>query len=147
MPIHKRKNSNSSDNSSSSSSINSNNSNNSNNNNMTEDPDIEVVGNGDGDGDGHGKSNRRGPPPWLLTTGLLCAYGFLKELRPSEPFLTEYLLASNGPNVTLAQAYGDVYPVWTYSYLAILVPVFLTTDLLRYRPVIVLEGFAYIGTW
>ena len=86
-------------------------------------------------------------PNWKWITGLLCLYGFLKELRPSEPFLTEYLINANGPNVTLAEAYYDVYPVWTYSYLAILILVFLLTDFLRYKPVIVLEGFAYVGTW
>jgi len=80
---------------------------------------------------------------WLA----LCAYGFLKELRPSEPFLTEYLIDEKGPNVTLAEAYSDVYPVWTYSYLALLVLVFLFTDLLRYKPLIVLEGLAYVVTW
>ena len=37
--------------------------------------------------------------------------------------------------------------VWTYAYLAILVLVFLLTDLAKYKPVIVLEGFAYIATW
>lgn len=29
---------------------------------------------------------------WLRTCLLLCLYGFFKELRPSEPFLTEYLV-------------------------------------------------------
>ncbi len=33
---------------------------------------------------------------WWQTTLLLCAYGFFKEVRPSEPFLTEYLLNSTG---------------------------------------------------
>ncbi len=47
----------------------------------------------------------------------------------------------------MSEAWSEVYPVWTYSYLAILVPVFLFTDLLRYKPVIVFEGFAYVGTW
>ena len=63
----------------------------------------------------------------------LCLYGFLKELRPSEPFLTEYLMLAppRGPGLTLEQAYYDVYPVWTYSYLAVLVAVFLLTDLFR----------------
>jgi thiamine transporter 2/3 len=37
--------------------------------------------------------------------------------------------------------------VWTYSYLAVLVVVFLLTDFLRYKPVIIIEGFAYIATW
>ena len=83
---------------------------------------------------------------WRLTTFLLCCYGFFKEIRPSEPFLTEYLI-SNHTGVTEQQVYHDVYPVWTYSYLAILFLVFLVTDLAKYKPVIVLEGFAYILTW
>ena len=40
-----------------------------------------------------------------------------------------------------------MYPVWTYSYLCVLVLVFLATDLLRYKAVIVVEGFAYVATW
>ncbi len=39
---------------------------------------------------------------WLGTCILLCAIGLLKELRPSEPFITEYL---TGPwkNLTIDQ--------------------------------------------
>ncbi|XP_045584777.2 thiamine transporter 2 [Procambarus clarkii] len=83
---------------------------------------------------------------WLRTCLLLCLYGFFKELRPSEPFLTEYLL---GPqqNLTENQVYYDVYPVWTYSYLSLLIVVLLLTDLLRYKPVIVFEGIGYVVTW
>jgi len=83
---------------------------------------------------------------WKVTTLLLCAYGFLKEVRPSEPFLNSYMLG-NSTGVTPDQLYHQVYPVWTYSYLGILVLVFLFTDLARYKPVIVLEGFSYITTW
>ena len=46
-----------------------------------------------------------------------------------------------------SQVYQDVYPVWTYSYLSVLIIVFLFTDLAKYKPVIILEGFAYILTW
>ena len=49
--------------------------------------------------------------------------------------------------MTEAQVYHDVYPVWTYSYLSVLIIVFLFTDLAKYKPVIILEGFAYILTW
>ena len=45
------------------------------------------------------------------------------------------------------QVYQDVYPVWTYSYLSVLIIVFLFTDFAKYKPVIILEGFAYILTW
>jgi len=83
---------------------------------------------------------------WKSTTFILCSYGFFKEIRPSEPFLTEYLIG-NSTGLTASQLYQDVYPIWTYSYLAVLVIVFLFTDLVRYKPVIVFEGFAYILTW
>ncbi|XP_078597516.1 thiamine transporter 1-like [Branchiostoma floridae x Branchiostoma japonicum] len=77
---------------------------------------------------------------------LLCLYGFFKEMRPSEPFLTPYL---KGPdkNLTEEQVDNQIYPVWTYSYLTCLFLVFLLTDFLRYKPVIILEGLTYIGTW
>jgi len=83
---------------------------------------------------------------WWKTTIILCLYGFFKEIRPSEPFLTEYLVG-NQTGLTEHQVYHEVYPIWTYSYLAVLVLVFLFTDLLRYKAVIVFEGFAYIATW
>lgn len=41
----------------------------------------------------------------------------------------------------------DVYPVWTYSYLAIQIVIFITTDLLLYKPIIVFEGISLILTW
>jgi len=56
-------------------------------------------------------------------------------------------LIGNSTGLTANQVYQDVYPIWTYSYLAVLVVVFLFTDLVRYKPVIVFEGFAYILTW
>ena len=37
---------------------------------------------------------------WFLPTALLCAYGFFASLRPSEPFLTPYLL---GPEKNLTE--------------------------------------------
>ncbi|KFV02798.1 Thiamine transporter 2, partial [Pterocles gutturalis] len=42
---------------------------------------------------------------------------------------------------------NQIYPVWTYSYLALLFPVFLVTDYVRYKPIILLQGISYIVTW
>ena len=39
---------------------------------------------------------------WRRTTLLLATYGLVKEIRPSEPFLTEYLI-SNTTGVTAQQ--------------------------------------------
>ncbi|XP_030373995.1 thiamine transporter 1 [Scaptodrosophila lebanonensis] len=83
---------------------------------------------------------------WLKISCLLCVFGFVREIRPSEPYVTEYLL---GPwrNITEDQLTQDVYPVGTYSHLVQLVFVFLITDFLRYKPLIVTIGAAGVIIW
>lgn len=83
---------------------------------------------------------------WKLIVTILCIYGFFKEFRPLEPFLTPYL-RSDLKNFTDVQLYSQVYPVWTYSYLAALVPTFLLTDLLRYNVVLIFGALLYGSTW
>ncbi|XP_045838275.1 thiamine transporter 1 isoform X3 [Meles meles] len=83
---------------------------------------------------------------WVLPTALLCACGFFASLRPSEPFLTPYLLGPD-KNLTEREVFNEIYPVWTYSYLVLLFPVFLATDYLRYKPVVLLQGLSLIVTW
>ncbi|XP_039597298.1 solute carrier family 19 member 3b [Polypterus senegalus] len=81
---------------------------------------------------------------WKSLTAVLCLFGFLINCRPLEPFLTAYLV---GPykNATEQQVINVLFPIWTYSYLALLFPVFMVTDLLRYKPVMVLQAvFAVI---
>lgn len=41
----------------------------------------------------------------------------------------------------------DIFPVGTYAYLAELVVVFLVTDFLRYKPIIIVDGIFAILTW
>ncbi|XP_067134716.1 thiamine transporter 1 [Centruroides vittatus] len=83
---------------------------------------------------------------WALITILLCSYGCMKEIRPSESFLTEYLEGS-WINLTDSQVTGEVYPVWTYTYMGVTLLVFLVTDLVRYKPIIILESISYITCW
>ncbi|KAK6033436.1 reduced folate carrier [Ostertagia ostertagi] len=83
---------------------------------------------------------------WKSTTALFCIYGIVKEFRPATPFLTPFLI-SNYKNLTLDEVYGQIFPFWTYSYMFFLVPVFILTDLLRYKPIIVLEGACLSITW
>ncbi|NXP56853.1 S19A3 protein, partial [Heliornis fulica] len=42
---------------------------------------------------------------------------------------------------------NQIFPVWTYSYLALLFPVFLITDYVRYKPILLLQGISFIITW
>ncbi|XP_076010495.1 thiamine transporter 2-like [Genypterus blacodes] len=80
---------------------------------------------------------------WVGPTALLCVYGFCSMMRPIEPFMTEFLTGTD-KNLTTEQVMRGVYPVWTYANLILLVPVFLVTDFLRYKPVIVLQGLSYV---
>ncbi|XP_070610187.1 thiamine transporter 2 [Erythrolamprus reginae] len=83
---------------------------------------------------------------WIFPTLILCIYGFFTMMRPSEPFLTPYL---TGPekNLTIDEVTQHILPVWTYSYLALLFPVFLITDYVHYKPIIILQGISLIITW
>ncbi|NWT62319.1 S19A3 protein, partial [Erythrocercus mccallii] len=83
---------------------------------------------------------------WAFPTLILCLYGFFYMMKPSEPFLTPYL---TGPdkNLTTDEVTNQILPVWTYSYLALLFPVFLLTDYVRYKPVLLLQGISLILTW
>ncbi|XP_015492973.1 thiamine transporter 2-like [Parus major] len=83
---------------------------------------------------------------WIYPTVIICANGFFTTMRPSESFLTPYL---TGPdkNLTIEEVTNEILPVWTYSYLALLFPVFLLTDYVRYKPVLLLQGISLILTW
>lgn len=76
---------------------------------------------------------------WKVLTFLVCLFGFLKEFRPSEAYMSAYL---TGPwkNLTIEEINNEIYPIWTYAYLLWLVPVFLLTDYVRYQPILVIEG-------
>ncbi|XP_072474172.1 thiamine transporter 2 [Notamacropus eugenii] len=83
---------------------------------------------------------------WIFPTTILCIYGFFSMMKLSEPFLVPYL---TGPdkNLTLDQVSNQMFPVWTYSYLVLLFPVFVLTDYLRYKPIIILQGVSFLITW
>lgn len=83
---------------------------------------------------------------WLKISFLVCVFGVLKEFRPSEPFIYEFMI---GPwnNLTEEQINQEVFPVNVFSNLSLLVIVFLVTDLCRYKPLIVLIGLCGTCIW
>ncbi|XP_039113029.1 reduced folate transporter isoform X1 [Hyaena hyaena] len=83
---------------------------------------------------------------WKCLVFYLCFYGFMAQMRPGESFITPYLLGTD-KNFTQEQVTNEITPVLSYSYLAVLVPVFLLTDYLRYTPVLVLQGLSYVSVW
>lgn len=52
-----------------------------------------------------------------------------------------------GHTIATPQITNEILPVWTYSYLALLLPVFVLTDFVRYKPVILIQGLSFIITW
>ncbi|XP_015723185.1 reduced folate transporter [Coturnix japonica] len=82
---------------------------------------------------------------WKLQVFYLCFYGFMTQIRPGESFITPYLLGSK--NFTRVEVTNEITPVLTYSYMVVLVPIFLLTDYLRYKPVLVLQSLSHISIW
>ncbi|XP_066932826.1 thiamine transporter 1-like [Clytia hemisphaerica] len=82
---------------------------------------------------------------WMKPTLILSLYGFFKEMKPSESFLTPYLNSTfkNIPKKTISD---EIYPISTYSYLVFLFLVLMTTDFLRYKPLVIIESLAYLAT-
>nr|XP_058921369.1 reduced folate transporter isoform X2 [Kogia breviceps] len=52
-----------------------------------------------------------------------------------------------GSHACRPQVTNEITPVLSYSYLAVLVPTFLLTDYLRYKPVLQLQGLSYVSVW
>ncbi|NWJ06106.1 S19A1 protein, partial [Crypturellus undulatus] len=83
---------------------------------------------------------------WKLQVFYLCFYGFMTQIRPGESFITPYLLGPD-KNFTKVEVTNVITPVMTYSYTAVLVPIFLLTDYLRYKPVLLLQSLSHISIW
>ncbi|KAJ0009359.1 hypothetical protein NQD34_001061 [Periophthalmus magnuspinnatus] len=86
------------------------------------------------------------PRKWKFAVVFLCFYGFMASIKPGEPFITQYLLSME-KNFTREQVTNEITPVLTYSYMVVLVPAFLLTDFLRYKPVLVIQGLSQVVIW
>ncbi|XP_045914033.1 reduced folate transporter isoform X1 [Micropterus dolomieu] len=98
-------------------------------------------------------SPSEGPPgeavearKWKWAVMILCVYGFMASIKPGEPFITPYLLSPE-KNFTREQVTNEITPVMTYSYMVVLVPAFLLTDLMRYKPVLIIQGISQVVIW
>ncbi|XP_060724527.1 reduced folate transporter isoform X1 [Tachysurus vachellii] len=92
------------------------------------------------------KTEQQTPLAWKWSVTFLCFYGFMVQLKPGESFITPYLLSME-KNFTREQVTNEINPVLSYSYMAVLVPVFLLTDYLRYKPVLVLQSMSHVSIW
>ncbi|XP_075998846.1 solute carrier family 19 member 3b [Genypterus blacodes] len=83
---------------------------------------------------------------WVYPTVVLSLYGFFANCRVAEPFLTPYLIGPH-KNISEEVVTNYLFPIWTYSYMSILFPVFLLTDFLRYKPLIILQGLFLVTNY
>ncbi|XP_038197101.1 reduced folate transporter [Arvicola amphibius] len=81
---------------------------------------------------------------WRCLVFCLCFFGFMAQLRPGESFITPYLLQRN---FTIMQVTNEIIPVLPYSHMTVLVPIFLLTDYLRYKPILVLQCLSFVCVW
>ncbi|XP_029026605.1 solute carrier family 19 member 3b [Betta splendens] len=83
---------------------------------------------------------------WAFPTTVLSLYGFFAYCRIAEPFLTPYLIGPH-KNISGEVLNNYLFPIWTYAYLVFLFPVFLLTDFLRYKPLIVVQGLFLVTNY
>ncbi|XP_060842623.1 thiamine transporter 2-like [Rhopalosiphum padi] len=83
---------------------------------------------------------------WKKISLFVCVFAFVRELRPIEPFYTAYM-TSPAINITLTQTARDVYAVGAYSCFGLIIIVFLITDYLKYKPVLIMDGICGIITY
>lgn len=83
---------------------------------------------------------------WKKISLFVCVFAFVREFRPIEPFYAAYM-TSPAINITLIQTSRDVYAVGAYSCFALIVIVFLITDYLKYKPVLIMDGICGIMTY
>lgn len=83
---------------------------------------------------------------WKKISLFVCVFAFVRELRPIEPFYAAYM-TSPAINITLTQTSRDVYAVGAYSCFCLIIIVFLITDYLKYKPVLIMDGICGIITY
>lgn len=83
---------------------------------------------------------------WFRISLMLCVVGFLKEFRPSEAFIYEYLIG-DWRNLTTTEVSQIVLPSCSYSLLAMQLLILIITDITRYKFVIIMMGIFGIVSW
>ncbi|VVC26726.1 Reduced folate carrier,Major facilitator superfamily domain [Cinara cedri] len=83
---------------------------------------------------------------WKTVSLFVCVFAFVREFRPIEPFYSAYM-TSPAINITLTQATREVYSVGAYSCFVLVIIVFLVTDYLRYKPVLIMDGICGMITY
>lgn len=71
-------------------------------------------------------------------------YGFFKAFKPSEAFLTPYLIQDK--HFSRQEVNNQVYPIWTYSFFLWIIPITFIAEKFGYRTAIFLESLGHLST-
>lgn len=81
--------------------------------------------------------------PWHKISLLLCTVGFFKGMVPSDHYIFQYLTEfRHVPGEMVTNSYYPQYSYWAAGFLLIFL---LTTDVLRYKPVIIISALAGVA--
>ena len=80
---------------------------------------------------------------YVLTA--LSIYGIAIHLSPAQVFFLDYITEETQLNISSSDALGRITPIRTYSYLILLLPVILLTDIVRYKPALITQVSAYVS--
>lgn len=102
----------------------------------------------------HGKGSRLSQIPsrahcWSHSSLRRCCHGG-QQLVPTQSAgwgASPGVCSVLSPSLPPRQVTNVITPVLSYSYMAVLVPIFLLTDYLRYKPVLVLQSLSHISIW
>uniref|UniRef100_A0AC35TL44 MFS domain-containing protein n=1 Tax=Rhabditophanes sp. KR3021 TaxID=114890 RepID=A0AC35TL44_9BILA len=81
---------------------------------------------------------------YRLVIILLCIYGFFKEFRPITSFLSKFLTTVKGFPVEVLST--RIYWIWSVANFLFTIPIVLFTDYLNFKPILIIEALALIGT-
>ncbi|ODM96849.1 Folate transporter 1 [Orchesella cincta] len=84
-----------------------------------------------------------------LETNCICHVwdGLFKEFLPSAPFFIEYAMDKSHGNFSQDEITREILPITIYGHFISLLIFLLITDLLRYRPIIILGGLSAMACW
>uniref|UniRef100_A0A2S2PWR7 Thiamine transporter 2 n=1 Tax=Sipha flava TaxID=143950 RepID=A0A2S2PWR7_9HEMI len=80
---------------------------------------------------------------WKKISFFVGVFAFIREFRPIEPFYAAYM-TSPLINCTVEQVPKELYAVGSYSMFVLIIIIFLVTDYVRYKPVLIVDGIGGI---
>ncbi|XP_060876350.1 thiamine transporter 2-like [Metopolophium dirhodum] len=80
---------------------------------------------------------------WLKITLCVSLFATFRDFRPVDSFYTSYL-TSPAVNFTAEQVTEDIYPLNSYATTSLIIIMFLVTDFVLYKPIVMLDALSSI---